>query len=137
MHPRGNMTPDRKNLINLVNSNWQLPEPLDVPVFKNAACAGLPTEWWFPEKDGGGQTRRTTAKAIQICNSCDEQRKCADFAIDNPSVHGIWGGLSVKRRSRARTVIQRANLMERAHIHPPYSEMRKRIESGPRGPLSI
>ena len=137
MHPRGNMTTDRKTLINLVNSNWQLPEPLDVPVFKNAACAGLPTEWWFPEKDGGASIRNNTARAIEICNSCDEKRKCGDFAIDNPSVHGIWGGLSVKRRSRARTVIQRAHSMQRAHIHPPYSEMRKQIESGPRGTLSI
>jgi hypothetical protein len=129
------MTSNKKLSI-LLSTNWQLPEALDVPVFNNAACAGMPTEWWFPEKDAKRETIQNTKKAIAICESCPEIRKCQDFAIDNPCVQGIWGGMSVKRRSRARTVIQRFNNMERRH-HLPYSEMRAAIEKGPRGPLSI
>lgn len=116
--------------------NWELPEPLNVPEFKNAACAGLPTEWWFPEKDSTMRILVNTRKAVSICHSCVEQRKCADFALDNPSVQGIWGGLSIKRRQRARTIIN--------HAYPngtkqglSYSEMRNEVDKGPRGPLSI
>lgn len=120
----------------IIATNWQLPEPLDVPVFNNPACLGHPTSWWFPERDATREIIENTKRAILICESCPEQRKCQDFAIDNPSVQGIWGGLSVKRRSRARTLIQRFNNTERAH-NLVYSEIRASIEKGPRGPLPI
>jgi len=116
--------------------NWELPEPLDVPKFKNAACVGMPTEWWFPDKHPSAQMVMNTRKAIQICNSCAEQKECADFAIDNPGVQGIWGGMSTKLRVRTRTAIQKAH-----NVHHQqgfvYSEARKALEAGPHGHLSI
>lgn len=67
----------------------------------DAACKGLPTEWWYPERGD------VTPKAKAICNDCPVQTECREYAIDEQ--HGIWAGQNAKTR--------RAN--RRANGKPP------------------
>lgn len=74
----------------------------DLPAwYADAACVGLPTVWWFPEKGG------TTEKAVEVCEGCPVRRQCLHHAIEQGYTHGVWGGLSRgardehRRRSRA------------------------------------
>jgi hypothetical protein len=114
----------------------RLPQALAVPKFKNAACLGLPTNWWFPELYATRVVVINTRRAIATCYSCSEKRKCQDFALDNPSIHGIWGGMTVRRRNRVRTEIN--HICEELSIHgASYSEKRAAIEKESRGSLSI
>lgn len=85
--------------------NYMLPEALDVPKFILASCVGLPTEWWFPLQGQTSQQHFQTLKAIKICHECPEKKKCLGFALDNPQVHGIWGGSSPKKRQRMRSLL--------------------------------
>lgn len=130
------MAKDKKNLARLITTNWQLPESINIPIFENPACRGMPTEWWFPEKNQTGPKLANTRKAIRICMSCSEQRKCADFALDNPSIHGIWGGISAKSRIQLRTQIQNSySLSHQRNLE--YSKMRSVLETETHGSLPI
>lgn len=52
---------------------------------RNAACRGLPTEWWFPTY---GDDR---ARGAAICDGCAVRLDCA--AETQGEAHGIWGGI--------------------------------------------
>lgn len=52
----------------------------------DAACAGKPTDLFFPEDSQGIQL----AKAI--CAGCRVRAECAGYATAIPSLAGIWGG---------------------------------------------
>lgn len=57
-----------------------------------AACAGLPTEWWYPEPH---QDKRVKATALWICRRCPVQAQCLAEAnrLEPPDhKYGIWGG---------------------------------------------
>jgi hypothetical protein len=54
---------------------------------KKAACAGLPTEWWF-EDDRNWRSDL----ARKICETCEVNDPCFSDALANPTTHGIWGG---------------------------------------------
>ncbi|MHB1732973.1 MAG: WhiB family transcriptional regulator [Ferrimicrobium acidiphilum] len=56
---------------------------------KQAACAGLPTEWWF-EDDRNWRS----ALAREICAACVGKESCLADALAHPTTHGIWGGQS-------------------------------------------
>lgn len=58
----------------------------------NAACRGMGTELFFPEK---GEDARP-AKAI--CSTCPVAAPCGAATGD----HGIWGGMSPRERMRGR-----------------------------------
>lgn len=60
-----------------------------------AACKGM-THLFFPE----GSKRSTYGPARQICDTCPVQAECAESGADE--VHGVWGGMSPRERSRAR-----------------------------------
>lgn len=71
----------------------------------SAACAGLPTEWWYPVNDGvgGAAQSETTATARAICAECPVQLACADYAMSIESGfqrYGIWGNLTPDARRR-------------------------------------
>lgn len=44
-----------------------------------------------------------TNKAIAYCQDCTVKLACGQYAIDNNIIYGVWGGLSI----RARTKIKR------------------------------
>lgn len=70
----------------------------DLPQFHaEAACAGEPTELWFPE-DGHNASR----EALAICARCPAQEECLDYALRKPERFGVWGGMSSRQRSTLR-----------------------------------
>lgn len=79
--------------------------PMAVPLGpwrEHALCSAMvqageaKTEWWHPIK--GGDSNRTTAKAIAICNECPVKAECRDHAEKAGERHGIWGGVGPKHR---------------------------------------
>jgi WhiB family redox-sensing transcriptional regulator len=62
-----------------------------------AACRGLPTELWFPQK--GDNHAQSVAK--EICGTCPVQQDCYDYAMEvaqQVELLGTWGGTSQKQR---------------------------------------
>ncbi len=86
------------------NNAFSLPIELSRPVPRDvdallswqgdALCAQTDPEAFFPEK--GGSTR----DAKSICNSCEVQAECLEYALRNDERFGIWGGLSERERRK-------------------------------------
>lgn len=62
-----------------------------------AACKGMPTDMFFPER-GNSTTERKAIK--ELCGGCKVRQQCLDFAIDNFITYGIWGGMTLNERRR-------------------------------------
>lgn len=62
----------------------------------DAACRGLPTEWWFPTKGD------PTARAQEVCARCPVHHECAEHAVATTGLTGIWGGTSERQRMTER-----------------------------------
>jgi len=63
----------------------------------NAACAGKPTELWFPT---GNIPDWKPARAI--CAVCPIADDCLAFAMETREQHGMWGGRSPHERVQMR-----------------------------------
>ena len=63
-----------------------------------AKSAGYPTVLaaMFPER---GQL---IAPAVTICVACPVAKECLEYALENPSERGVWGGSSFRQRSTIR-----------------------------------
>ncbi len=61
-------------------------------------CAGQDTEIWFPE-DGSAIKHRD---AVEFCVDCPFVAPCLAFALDRPTIYGIYGGTTHKQRKQAR-----------------------------------
>ena len=73
---------------------------------KDAACKGLPTEWFFIDRAGSAADLEIVRR---VCDRCPVREQCLEYAVRNGIVHGFWGGLSVKaRRKHARRFSNRA-----------------------------
>jgi WhiB family redox-sensing transcriptional regulator len=72
------------------------------PWMRDGACLEHPEVAWFPERG------ETAEAAWAVCARCLVKRECADYAIRNQIVDGVWGGLSGREVRRARS-----------HAHPP------------------
>lgn len=79
----------------------------------DAACAGKPGDWWFPNlprpgKPGWGPRIPQYDRARQVCAGCEVRKECREYAMRLPNFghdHGMWGGLEPrqiieKRRER-------------------------------------
>ena len=66
------------------------------PEMPDALCAQMDSELWFPAK--GGET--DTVK--RICQRCPHLTQCRDWAVSQPGLEGIWGGLSYVERQIVR-----------------------------------
>ncbi len=53
------------------------------------ACAGLPTDLFFPGPGGGG-TGTATARAKTICRPCVHIVACLEYALTVPVENGRW-----------------------------------------------
>ena len=60
-----------------------------------AACAGLPTEWFFPLK-----TNRNLFDGREICALCPVTQECLDYLVAMNIEFGIWGGKREFQRKR-------------------------------------
>ena len=64
---------------------------------KQAACRGIETELFFPER-GASSTHVQNAK--RFCESCAVNNECYNYAMDNNIAHGIWGVTTATERRR-------------------------------------
>lgn len=59
---------------------------------KDAVCASVDPEIWFPERGSNG------ADAKMICATCPVRVECLHDAISNGMTDGIWGGMNPAER---------------------------------------
>lgn len=75
------------------------PEP-QAPSFDGTQlCRQVNPEIFFPNP----QDRRATAMAKEICNQCQFQVPCLEYAMWEPSLDGVWGGTTPRQRESMRT----------------------------------
>lgn len=67
----------------------------------DAACKGTPTNIFFP---GTGQN---ATEAKSICGTCPVADECLEYALADPDLQGIFGGMSVKQRRKIRATAYR------------------------------
>lgn len=67
---------------------------------ERAACRGMDTNLFYPEKEG----LRSTAQVKVICQRCPVQLDCLEYATrwDEP---GVWGGRGQKARRKLRKAV--------------------------------
>ena len=66
-----------------------------------AACRGMDTNLWFPEKIDG--MHQLIADARAVCRTCTVTGDCLDYAMaQEVKLVGVWGGLSERERKNAR-----------------------------------
>ena len=81
----------------------------DIDLWRNdAACRGLPTEWWYP--DQGDNAHRAKA----ICAECPVTTQCGNYAEANEELYGIWGGGANRTRRHGRQIRAHLNNSDRA-----------------------
>lgn len=90
--------PDLSSL--LQRPAWQL----------RAACRGKGVDEFFPP-DGSSRIR-----AIVQCARCPVAKECLDYALEQPSLKGVWAGTSERARHRIRAAMaeSRSNQESRA-----------------------
>ena len=72
-------------------------------------CRESDPDLWFAE--WGEDQSINYRYAVNQCGKCPLMRECADYAIRNDEVYGIWGGLTPKDRQKMR--IAREKLQQR------------------------
>lgn len=75
----------------------------------HAACRGMDTRMWFPER---GQS---AAPAIAICNTCPVIDDCHASALRTHEHHGVWGGKPERQRRAIRETLWRQRHTTRTH----------------------
>ncbi len=71
-----------------------------------AACAGLPTDDFFPV-GSTGKALDQIERAKAICAVCPVAGQCLDYALDTGQADGVWGGMSADERRAERRRRQR------------------------------
>ena len=61
---------------------------------ERAACAGKPTDWWFPGKGESHDAARS------LCASCPVRAECLEYGLNEK--WGVFGGLCPKQRRELR-----------------------------------
>ncbi len=60
----------------------------------DALCREYPDLQWF------GKSQRTSKAAKAVCAVCLVRAECLSFAMADPGLDGIWGGLTARERSQ-------------------------------------
>lgn len=63
----------------------------------DAACRGESAAVFFPAEG------KSLIRARRVCNRCTVAHECLQYALDQPSLKGVWAGTSERRRRRLRT----------------------------------
>lgn len=63
---------------------------------KDAACASIGNDFWFPEH------REQGVEAKRICLACPVAVDCLRYALENEEPEGIWGGFGPRQRQKMR-----------------------------------
>jgi WhiB family redox-sensing transcriptional regulator len=67
----------------------------------HAECRNEDPDLHFPLGTSGIH-RDQVDEAKAVCRRCPVRDACLDWAVDNPSLEGIWGGLTVGERRNYR-----------------------------------
>lgn len=70
----------------------------------DAACQGLPLEWFFPEKPNGEESYE---RGKRVCAKCTVREQCLALVEDFVATgdrYGLFGGLTPAERRFARRV---------------------------------
>ena len=62
-------------------------------------CQVTDPELWFPDQGGENWQFRTAKK---FCSQCPVQKECLKYAVSEPDLQGIWGGMTQRERQRIR-----------------------------------
>jgi WhiB family redox-sensing transcriptional regulator len=68
----------------------------DTSFMEQAKCKGMDTNFFFPP----GSDPSKIKQAIAFCKTCPVKTPCAQYAIDNNINHGVFGGLSIRSRTK-------------------------------------
>lgn len=68
-----------------------------VPDLRGAACVGEDPELWFSDDESERDL------AIRICRGCPVREACLQFAADNKTRYGVWGGEDLEAAKRKDT----------------------------------
>jgi WhiB family transcriptional regulator, redox-sensing transcriptional regulator len=63
---------------------------------RHAACGGMDTEMFFPERDHSSKAAR------EVCARCPVRPECLDYALAGGDQFGIFGGTSERERRQLR-----------------------------------
>lgn len=77
------------------DSWWERPVTLDVSWMDQALCAQIGGDLWLP--DSGGHS---SPLAKRICQGCEVRFECLEYALAQPGIQGVFGGLTDKERGR-------------------------------------
>lgn len=81
-------------------SHIPLPPRGDLSWLSEAACAGMPTEAFFPRKSEDQQD------IVKICLfSCPVRSQCLEYALAAGCDYGVWGGKTQGEREGLRRKI--------------------------------
>lgn len=69
---------------------------------QEAACAGKPSEWWFPHNP---RAKTNYQSARKVCASCPVSDECLKYGLSEHD--GMWGGQDPKERRAARVKAKR------------------------------
>jgi WhiB family transcriptional regulator, redox-sensing transcriptional regulator len=69
------------------------------PWMGDGLCAQTDPELFFPPKGGN-----EGSLAKQVCHGCPVIAACLAYALDHPSLDGIWGGRSFRERQELRAL---------------------------------
>ena len=89
-------------------------------VEKQAACASVEPELFFPKYTVGGDGELHEALAKQVCRRCPLISQCLEFALHTGDKWAIMGGMtpaereSIRRRNRPMTTIYPFTPLEEA-----------------------
>lgn len=84
----------------------------------NAACLKKDPELFFPvgEPNEGSPALAQANAAKEICNGCEVQETCLQYALETGQDSGVWGGMTeqerrdMKRRNNMRRRIARRSI---------------------------
>jgi WhiB family transcriptional regulator, redox-sensing transcriptional regulator len=82
---------------NYRSSAEELLDLLQGPAWRgDALCREYPDLAWF------GQSHRRARAAAAVCAACLVRAECLSYAMADPGLNGIWGGLTAKERNQLR-----------------------------------
>lgn len=68
-----------------------------------AACQGMETEWFYPDRGESHHEQRT------VCELCPVRRECLTVAVERREKFGVWGGTSERQRRDLRAYLRRTH----------------------------
>lgn len=83
-----------------MNPLWSTPEP-PFPWIADALCTQTDPELFFPHGKGS-VTKFMANRAREVCYRCPVIAECRQYAIERPSLQGVWGGTTDEQRRELR-----------------------------------